>query len=286
MQLTALLLLAAQAAPHPSTERCGQPLDATTARLLLERELLGLSALPTGARRLHVPLALHVVRASDGTGGIGRAQLQQALADAIAAFAPAGIAFVALPIDVIADDAFVDVSGPDELQQLKRIHKVPYAINCYFVESLFGGLYYGISSYSSDPDYVQGIVVANKAAGTPQNPSTFPHEIGHYLDLLHTFDEVGGPACTSGADCRVTGDLVCDTPAETYPAVGAMTRLPDCAYVGAAPPPCAGDPPYAPDLTNLMSGGFPPCRTHFTPGQLRRARTTLVLFRPELLVVP
>jgi hypothetical protein len=64
-----------------------------------------------------------------------------------------------------------------------------------------------------------------------------------------------------------------------------LLPFPDCAYVGSAAPPCGGDPPYAPDLT-IMSIGFPQCRDHFTRGQVRRARATLVLLRPEVAIVP
>jgi hypothetical protein len=283
-----MLLLALLALPVPAAEQvdCAQALDPGVRETLLARELGGLyGAAPDDWRRLHVALAFHVVRTSAGTGGIGRDQLAAALADADAAFAPGRIGFHLVHADTIDDDALYTIESEVELMRLRSMNVVPGALNVYFVESLFYGIFYGFSAYTADP--FQGIVMANAATGTPENPATFPHEIAHYFDVLHTFDEVGGPGCTSGEGCRVTGDLVCDTPAE--PLVSSITELtpfPDCAYVGAATPPCAGDPPYAPDLTNYMSIGFPQCRDHFTRGQLRRARTTLVLLRPELLLAP
>lgn len=281
-----LAALLALSAPAPAPQGCAQALDPAVRETLLARELSGLyAAAPDDWRRLHVALAFHVVRTSAGTGGIGRDQLAAALADADEAFAPGRIGFHLVRVDTIDDDALYTIESEVELMRLRSTHVVPDALNVYFVESLFFGLYFGISAYTADP--FQGIVVANGAAGTPENPSTFPHELAHACDLFHTFDALGGPGCTSGDACRTTGDLVCDTPAEPLvTSIDELLPFPDCAYVGAARPPCAGDPPYAPDLTNYMSIGFPQCRDHFTRGQLRRARATLVLLRPEVLILP
>ena len=281
--LAQLLALASPTVPGPAD--CAQALEPAARQALLARELAGLYASASDdGRHLSVALAFHVVRKSDGTGGIGRDQLAAALEDAGGAFARARIGFRLVHLDTIDDDRFHSIDGPFQLAKLRRTNVVPGALNVYFVESLFGGLYCGLSAYTADP--IQGIVMANACTGTPENPSTFPHEIAHYFDVFHTWDEIGGPECTSGANCRVAGDLVCDTAAVPLIAsISELTPWPTCSYVGAAAPPCAGDAPYEPDLTNYMAPGYPQCRDHFTPGQLRRARTTLVLLRSELLLV-
>jgi hypothetical protein len=153
------------------------------------------------------------------------------------------------------------------------------------VGSLSNGVDYGISAYSADP--FQGIAMANAATGTPDNPSSFPHELADAFAVFHTYDAIGGSGCTSGAGCATSGDLVCDTHAEPLVAtIAELLPFPRCAYVESAATPCVGDPPYAPDLTNVRSIGAPLCRDHLTRGQLRRARTTIVRLRPELLLLP
>jgi hypothetical protein len=56
----------------------------------------------------------------------------------------------------------------------------------------------------------QGVVVESGYFGLPNKSQTTTHEIGHYLNLLHTFE--GGCAGTSGSTCETRGDRVCDTP--------------------------------------------------------------------------
>lgn len=83
------------------------------------------------------------------------------------------------------------------------------------------------------------------------------HELGHCLNLYHTFEGSGTndetcPEAINGSNCETCGDLVCDTPAD------ANTR-----NTGG----------YSPDLTNIMSYYQP--ADHFTDGQGVRMRTAL-----------
>ena len=224
-----------------------------------------------------VPLTFHVVRTSAGTGGIPQAQLDQAILDANAAFAPANIEFcVAGPIDYIDDDFFYfSINGTGDINLLRTTNTVPNTINIYFAENLPGLC--GISSFTFSS--VQGIAMRNSCTGLPSNPSTFAHELGHYFDLFHTHETFQGAECVNGSNCATAGDLVCDTPAD--PRVGSSTVSSSCVYTGSATDPCNGSP-YNPPVMNLMSYSRKTCRTHFTPGQHARALATLLNLRPEL----
>ena len=79
---------------------------------------------------------------------------------------------------------------------------------------------------------------------------TAPHEVGHYLGLLHTFQ--GG--CDTGS-CSTTGDNVCDTPAEATATSGCPAGKNTCA----AP----GDDP----IHNYMDYSSDACYNNFTAGQ-------------------
>lgn len=56
----------------------------------------------------------------------------------------------------------------------------------------------------------QGVVVVSGYFGLPNLSQTTTHEIGHYLNLFHTFQ--GGCAGTTNSNCGSGGDRVCDTP--------------------------------------------------------------------------
>jgi hypothetical protein len=144
-----------------------------------------------------VTIARHIVRRSDGTGD-SPPQLDQGLADVNNAYAPMDIQFAYLPaIDYIDDDAYYsDIDTQGELDALRGLNIVANAINVYFTStaSVDGFGLCGISSFS--PDAVQGIVMINDCTGTPSNPSSYPHEIGHYFDLFHTHKPVRGHSST------------------------------------------------------------------------------------------
>lgn len=226
---------------------------------------------------VYVPLTFHVVRRTNGTGGISQTQLDTAFIDANAAYAPIKIAYcLPGPIDYINSDAFYDIGSTGEANQLRLVNVVPNTINIYFVNS---APFCGISAFTFSA--TQQIVMNNTCTGLPTNHSTFPHEIGHYWDLFHTHERAMGTECVSGSNCASAGDLVCDTAAD--PELSTSNVNTSCQYVGTTTGPCAGDPPYQPDTRNYMSYSRKECRDVFTPGQFSRARATLLNLRPNLV---
>lgn len=279
----------AQSAPQglaralPVSE-CGNELSEDEARLAFQQwmtgaytlppELLDLRAQRGAAATLYVPLYFHVVRDSSGQDGLSQARLDQALLDANVAYAGSGIQFWVLGQDTI-DDTFYhsQMSSIGDINALRQTNVVPEAINIWFVDTF---PYCGISSFTFSP--VQGIVMNNNCTALPTNRSTFPHEIGHYLDLFHTHETAYGPECVDGSNCAFTGDLVCDTPADPN-VLGEVSS--SCVYTGFDLDPCSGAP-YDPPVTNFMSYSTKPCRDMFTAGQRDRALATLVNLRSEL----
>jgi len=119
-------------------------------------------------------------------------------------------------------------------------------------------------------------------SGSVQNlvPSlAVPHEMGHCLGLYHTF-QAGPYTCdelvTRGTDnnCNVCGDLVCDTPAESYKYIWGENA--NCVYTvnyqdsnGAT---------YNPILSNIMNYVRFNCWRGFTSGQAYRMRNMIALY--------
>lgn len=108
------------------------------------------------------------------------------------------------------------------------------------------------------------------------NQSSLSHELGHKLGLLHT--HAYGNELVNGDNCDVTGDGVCDTPADP----GLTGLVNECQYKGYVID--ANGDTYTPDITNIMSYSPSNCRNTFTYGQIDVMKT--VLYNMELTNIP
>ncbi|MCZ6766112.1 MAG: T9SS type A sorting domain-containing protein [bacterium] len=202
-------------------------------------------------------------------------QYTQAIADANDAYANSGIVFYSLGVDYIDNDSyFTGVTG-GEYTTLRQQNVVSAAINVYFAPVTPGLC--GLSSFTFSS--VQGIIQNNACSGVPNNPSTFPHEIGHYFDLFHTHETAFGSELVNGSNCSTAGDLLCDTPAD--PRLGTSTVTSNCVYTGTATD--TNSDLYVPDPRQYMSYSRKLCRDVFSPLSETRAVQTLLALRPELL---
>lgn len=274
----AALLLAAPAALAQPAEECGLVLTPEEAQIALRLQASGAYTLPAGGAGLRsmceIPLAIHVVRRSNGTGGLQPQWIAQCIADANAVYAPIGVSFFQVgPTDYINSDALYNIADLNETNQLRGMNVVPGAINVYFVEDAY---YCGISSFTFSS--VQGIVMNNNCTPRENNHSTFPHELGHYFDLFHTHETAYGRECPSGWNCATTGDLICDTPAD--PGLSGVVNA-ACVYTGSTQFACGEDISYHPPTRNYMSYSRKECRVEMTQQQYDRALATLLNLRAE-----
>ncbi|MFN8588335.1 MAG: LamG-like jellyroll fold domain-containing protein [Candidatus Eisenbacteria bacterium] len=164
---------------------------------------------------------------------------------------------------------------------LKAIDYLPsnQYLNVWVVNNIAGGGG-GVAGYATFPGTVpaalDGIVIRYTcfgANGTPYGgpyPALLPtnnlgkimtHEVGHWLNLLHTFH--GG--------CAVPGDQVSDTPPEAVCRTGCpTTALTSCTAVN--------DP-----IENFMDYTNDVCRFAFTAGQTTRMQTAISYWRSTLV---
>ena len=151
----------------------------------------------------------------------------------------------------------------------------------------------GVAGYaylaSAHGQAVDGVV--NEAAwwgSSTDNSKVHIHEVGHYLDLEHTFNDHNnnGSSCENN-NCLTEGDFVCDTPPDAG-TVAADCQLSQTANTCATD---ANDPspnnPFTTDVQDIyedyMDYGFQYCQNTFTPGQKARARAALFGVRSSLL---
>jgi Pregnancy-associated plasma protein-A len=113
--------------------------------------------------------------------------------------------------------------------------------------------------------YLDGVVidweslrrVSDTYKGRFDQGETATHEVGHWLNLEHTF--YGG--------CSAKGDFVDDTPPEKTPTSGCPAGKDTCTAPGFDP------------IHNYMDYSFDQCYTEFTAGQAQRMRDAWLLYR-------
>src|SRR5688572_3800552 len=87
----------------------------------------------------YIPLAVHIVRKSDGTGGLTLDRLSRAMEDLNRIWQPAGVQFFIYGnVDYINDDVYFNLPGGDSdadqttRDWLRLTNPVPHTVNVYF----------------------------------------------------------------------------------------------------------------------------------------------------------
>ena len=140
------------------------------------------------------------------------------------------------------------------------------ALNVY---STSGGAYLGYAYLPEITDtaqaYLDGVVLdwrtmpgtSTEYAGVSDEGDTLTHEVGHWLNLEHTFF----------GQCNKSGDFVADTPAQKSASGGCPVGKDTCPASGLDP------------IHNYMDYSDDSCITEFTPGQVQRMRDSWLLWR-------
>ncbi|MGJ8743241.1 PKD domain-containing protein [Polaribacter sp.] len=209
-----------------------------------------------------VPIQLHIIRTTAGTGGISVADLEIALEVANNYYSEGGIyLYQCSTINYIDDDNYYDYDK-SEMTALHTAHGVANVLNIYIANSVTSSG----TSICGHAQFPGGLDFAILPEICAMNGSTFAHEVGHYFNAYHTHETYLGAELVDGSNCSSKGDVVCDTPAD--PSLSGKVDIYNCVYTGTNTD--GNGQTYTPPVSNIMSYSAKGCRVVFTDEQYAR----------------
>ena len=165
----------------------------------------------------------------------------------------------------VAPEWFRDAVGTEAQMKARLRRGGPETLNLYITQ--LNDLILGYSTYPhaySTQPILDGVVIdwRSMPGGSMQDFNlgyTAVHEIGHWLGLLHTFEN----------GCTEPGDGVADTPPEARPTQGCPAGKDTCTAPGLDP------------IHNFMDYSHDRCMTEFTRGQADRMQAAWRTYREE-----
>ncbi len=227
---------------------------------------------PVAPASIAIPVVVHVIQENSTRAGgnipdsMIHAQvdvLNESFAGATGG-APTAFGFTLQSINRVTNPSWYPINyGSSTERSMKRSLRTGGAetLNLYL-----GDLSSGLLGWATFPqrsiNKLDGVVVLSESlpGGTATNYNlgdTGTHEVGHWLNLYHTFQ--GG--------CSGSGDGVSDTPAEASPAYQCPTGRDTCSSAGVDP------------IHNFMDYTYDSCMYEFTPGQASRMLTAWNAYR-------
>jgi uncharacterized repeat protein (TIGR01451 family) len=297
----------------PIPVECAVPTLTTAQRQILEQQAYDALIVKKGTNATftsitYVPIRPHILRKSNGTGGMSLASINQVIAitNTYYLLNGYGIQFylAGTAPDYVDNDAYYTSYDSANEDSLAGSHDVTNALNQYYVNNFSAGIG-GYAYYPANNIYSTRSFILNEDYNLDDMGNRLvPHELGHTFNLIHTFGDNNGTAGTTelvtrgaGANCSATGDLLCDTPADPYGKQGAnlINDANGCPiYNPNSTARDANNALYSPSVQNIMSYYFP-CTHNFTAGQydrmqaglaLRQSHTAYSLNYPPTLVLP
>lgn len=235
---------------------------------------------------INIPVTIHIVRTSNGGGGFFENNAFLTICDLNNRMSSSGMFFYLNgPVRFIDSDVYYNTTDFGDLFNMIDLENVPRTMNVYYTNlgqlGLCGFAFYpntGPGGFQND-----GAVVMSFACSQP-NGTTLTHEVGHFFNLPHTFDQTSSNPLSAtnaervtrltnevaprlSANCATAGDDFCDTPADF---IGNRWSCP----TGQVQFDINGDR-FRPDSSFYMSYSNDACMSRFSTQQILAMRATL-----------
>lgn len=217
--------------------------------------------------RADIIIPVHVHNIQDGSKGkLSQSEIRDMIRSSNRKLRFSGIRLDLKQINYVNNQVWYNssVASPEEIEMMTKLKVGGLdTLNVYIKLPIGskGQMYCGyanIGAAAAQVNVRDGVVVHADCAG---DEKSFTHEVGHYMNLHHTF--AGG--CSPG-------DLVDDTP----PQLDYVGRIKECPSI--FPDTCPNDSGRDP-LDNMMDYNPVDCRNVFTDGQNQRMRDAWTMFR-------
>ncbi len=225
----------------------------------------------------YVPVTYHIVTKTNGTGGISLRRVFETHCMLNIGFQEPQMYFYIYSIDTVQDDALWAMSDGQGGTNFNlsdgayRTYNIDNVVNVYITGAL--PQLCGFANFPISAARGGGLFLNNDCCGL--NQQTIPHEMGHFFNLLHTFQQTFPVEYVDGSNCATKGDGFCDTPADP-----SESRA-SCPYnLGETDP--HGDT-YDPEEDLFMSYFNDGCLSKFSPQQQTEMNQTLSAERSGLL---
>ncbi|MBK7149705.1 MAG: T9SS type A sorting domain-containing protein [Bacteroidetes bacterium] len=220
-----------------------------------------------------VPVFYHIITKSDGTGGVGYKPIFESHCELNEIYNVFNIGFYIAGIDTIKNTTLWEYQSQFLGYQAFSQYNEPNTCNVYVNGNLPGLC--GFATFPNTAPGGGGIFMDDGCMGT--GTTTYPHEMGHYMGLLHTFDDGNGIEFVNGTNCNNAGDGFCDTPADF------LDQRTPCPYTGNQTDPNGDLYNTVIDETLYMSYFNDACTNRFSNQQMAEMNSVLINERPNLL---
>ena len=219
-------------------------------------------------------LNFYIIKNASGNTDFSSGNLTGYVEELNTYFKPIGIQYQIASVQKVDEYSYAEVNKHDLPSELLTKYQTKDQINIYLVDSLTVDSipYYGFTYFPNEPDSL--FVFMSKAYIGKNNLAT---QLGHFLGLLSTGDQVTPMETINGSNCHIAGDLICDTDADP-----GMYGLVDenCLYRGNVIGPNGKF--FVPSVANIMSDAPEQCRCIFSMQQYRRMYYYYLKYRQNL----
>ena len=252
----------------------------------------------------YIPIQYHLITRGDGTGAKRMDQVLELICDLNQVYGAFDIQFYLKDYPKTYASTRYDVTSYTVGDALFSTYNIEDAVNVYFASlDNFNSNGLLLCGYANLPG--TGVAPAGKGKNarggvmlnvngtctTPYSTKTFPHELGHFISLLHPFQTTSTnptafgaelvtrsgnpPAGKRAANCSTAGDRLCDTPSDFIDLSNASWNNSTC-RPAAATVDANGDV-FRPDSSLIMAYAPDRCVNRFSQGQIASILTTLQL---------